>query len=104
MCKDGECLECMTIDRNQLSDYLDKIARFLIDGGSVKTDDMVQEEIPVYVVEAVTALRERVAKLENQLKDAQKVAVYFSKLGHGVRPSLGAMRLARAYEAALKSQ
>ena len=64
MCNQGECLECMTIDRNQLSDYLDKIARFLIDSGSVKTDDMVQEEIPVYVVEAVTALRERVAKLE----------------------------------------
>ena len=50
------------------------------------------------------ALREREAKLENQLKDAQKVAVYFSKLGHGVRPSLGSMRLVRAYEAALKSQ
>ena len=61
MCKDGECLECMTIDRNQLSDYLDKIARFLIDSGSVKTDDMGQEEIAEYVVEAVTALRERVA-------------------------------------------
>jgi len=44
----------------------------------------------------------RVAKLEEQLKDAQKVAVYFSKLGHGVRPSLGASRLVRAYEAALK--
>ena len=67
MCKDGECLECMTIDRNQLSDYLDKIARFLIDSGSVKTDDMVQEEIPVYVVEAVTALRERVAKADKAL-------------------------------------
>ena len=50
------------------------------------------------------ALRERVAKLEKQLKDAQKVSVYFSKLGHGVRPSLGAMRLVRAYESALKSQ
>jgi len=94
MCKDGECLECMTIDRNQLSDYLDKIARFLIDSGSVKTDDMVQEEVPDYVVETVTTLRSdlegakaraktaeenwhkneaRVAKLESQLAKSQKL-------------------------------
>jgi len=99
----------MTIDRNQLSDYLDKIARFLIDSGSVKTDDMVQEEVPDYVVETVTTLRSdlaalnaRVEELEKQLKDAQKVAVYFASLNPKALASIGARRLVRAYELRLK--
>ena len=42
------------------------------------------------------------AALKVKLENAQKTAIYFSKLGHGVRPSLGATRLIKSYEAALK--
>jgi len=73
-------LECMTIDRNQVSDYLDKIARFLIDSGSVKTDDMVQEEVPDYVVEAVTTLRSDLAALNARVEELERVRKIASEI------------------------
>lgn len=45
------------------------------------------------------ALRGRVEKLEKQLLTAQKTAVYFHELGHGVRPSAVALRLLKEYKA-----
>jgi len=44
----------------------------------------------------------RVAKLEEQLKDAQKVAVYFANLNPKALASIGARRLVRTYELRLK--
>lgn len=65
-------MECMTIDRNQLSDYLDKIARFLIGTGKIKTDDMMQEEIFDYVVEVVTSLSSDLADAKARAKTAEE--------------------------------
>lgn len=71
MCNEGECLECMQIDRSQLLEYLDKIARYLINEGIVKTDDMTNEEVFGYVVETVSALRAEVAAKTQALKVAE---------------------------------
>jgi len=44
----------------------------------------------------------RVEELEKQLKDAQKVAVYFYELPTGFLASTNAVRLVELYKAALK--
>jgi len=63
----------MQTDRSQLLEYLDKIARYLINEGIIKTDDMTNKEVLGYVVETVTALRAREQSLLTALRMAQEL-------------------------------
>jgi len=62
------------------------------------------ELIPLVAVKVadLAALNARVEELEKQLKDAQKVAVYFASLNPKALASIGARRLVRTYELQLK--
>lgn len=60
-----------------------------------------QDSIPETAANAATELAAKdmeIAALKKNLATAQKTAIYFFELGHGVRPSITAMRFIKIYK------